>query len=86
MGISANQIGVAIILIFVGTLTYYGVPLSFFNQNFFAAFVILSLILIMTIIGLTFMCTLLFEYIERLFLWITLNTFCRRDRQVHSIV
>ena len=31
VGISANQIGVAFILIFVGTLTYYGVPLSFLN-------------------------------------------------------
>lgn len=86
MGISANQMGIAFILIFVGTLTYYGVPLSFLNQNFFAAFLILSLILIMVIIGLTFMCTLIFEFLERLLLWITLNTCCRRDRQIHSII
>ena len=80
MGISVNQMGIAFILIFVGVVTYYGVPLSFFNQNFFAAFLILSLILIMIIIGLTFMCTLIFEYLEALLLWITLNSCCKRDR------
>mmetsp|Transcript_12263 Transcript_12263/g.16645 ORF Transcript_12263/g.16645 Transcript_12263/m.16645 type:complete len:342 (+) Transcript_12263:219-1244(+) len=86
IGISANQIGVAFILIFVGTLTYYGVPLSFLNANYFMAFLILSLILIMVIIGLTFMCTLVFSYMERLLLWITLNTCCRRDRLIHSVI
>ena len=40
----------------------------------------------MVIIGLTFMCTLVFEYIERLLLYIVLNTCCRRDRQVHSLI
>ena len=80
MGISANQIGVAFILIFVGSVTYYGVPLSFLNQNFFSAFLILSLILIMVIIGLTFLCTLLFEYMERLLLYAVINSCCRRDR------
>ena len=80
MGISINQIGIALILIFVGVVTYYGVPLSFFNSNYFAAFLILSLILIMIIIGLTFMCTLVFEYLEALLLWIALSTCCRRDK------
>lgn len=31
VGISVNQLGVGVILIIVGTLTYYGVPLSFLN-------------------------------------------------------
>ena len=78
--------GVAFILIFVGVLTYYGVPLSFLNENFYAAFVILSLILILVIIGLTFMCTLIFEYVERLFLWVLLSTCFRRDRPIHQII
>ena len=53
-----------VLLIVIGMLTYYGVPLSFLNQNLFVAFVILSLILIMVILGLTFMCTLLFSFVE----------------------
>ena len=75
-----------ILLIVIGILTYYGVPLSFINENFFATFVILSLILIMMIIGLTFMCALLFNYIEALLLWIVINTCCRRDKRIHSVV
>ena len=67
-------------------LTYYGVPLSFLNQNLFVAFVILSLILIMVILGLTFMCTLLFSFVEQLLLWVILNTCCRRDKRIHSII
>ena len=69
---STNQLGLGITLVLIGTLTYYGVPLSFLNENLFVGFVILSLILIMVILGLTFMCTLLFNYLERLLLWITL--------------
>ena len=72
VGMSTNQLGLGITLVLIGTLTYYGVPLSFLNDNLFIGFVILSLILIMVIIGLTFMCTLLFNYLERLLLWITL--------------
>ena len=75
-----------VLLIVIGILTYYGVPLSFINGNLFVAFVILSLILIMMIIGLTFMCALLFNYIEALILWIVINTCCRRDKRIHSIV
>lgn len=31
VGISANQLGVGLLLIIIGTMTYYGVPLSFLN-------------------------------------------------------
>ena len=75
-----------VLLVLIGTITYYGVPLSFLNENYFMAFVILSLILIMVILGLTFMCTLLFNIVERLFLWIVLNTCCRRDKRIHKII
>ena len=75
-----------VLLVLIGTITYYGVPLSFLNENFFMAFVILSLILIMVILGLTFMCTLLFNLVERLLLWITLATCCRKDRHIYSLI
>lgn len=67
-------------------ITYYGVPLSFINSNFFIAFVILNLILVMIIIGLTFMCSLIFNYGERLILWILMTTCCRRDKRLYSII
>lgn len=40
----------------------------------------------MVIIGLTFMCTLIFNYMERLILYITLHTCCRRDKSIHSVI
>ena len=70
----------------IGVLTYYGVPLSFLNGNLFVGFVILSLILVMVILGLTFMCTLIFNYVESFILWILINTCCRKDRRIHSII
>ena len=75
-----------IMLVVIGIMTYYGVPLSFLHNNMFVGFVILSLILIMIIIGLTFMCTLLFTHLERLLLWILMTTCCRRDRRIQSII
>ena len=86
VGINMNQLGLGVLLVVIGTLTYFGVPLSFLNENFFVGFVILSLILIMVIIGLTFMCTLLFNYLERFILWCFLNTCCRKDKRIHSII
>ena len=34
----------------------------------------------------TFLCTLLFTYIERLILYLTLHTCCRRDKRLYTVV
>ena len=86
VGISFNQLSISLLLIVMGILVYYGVPLSFLNQNYLSAFLILGLLLILIIIGLTFMCSLVFSLIERLMLWLTLVTCCRRDRRLHSLI
>jgi len=86
VGISANQFSLATLLIVVGIAVYYGVPLSFINRNYLAAFLILGLVLILVVIGMTFLCSLLFTYLERLLLWITLHTCCRKDLRIHSLI
>ena len=50
------------------------------------AFVILNIILVMIIIGLTFMCALIFNYIERLILWTLTRTCCRRDKRLYPLI
>ena len=47
---------------------------------------VMDMILVMPIIGLTFICTLMFNLIERIILWITLNTCCRRDKRLHDVI
>ena len=83
---SMTQLALAILLVVVGILTYYGVPLSFLNQAMLAALLILGLILILVVIGMTFLCTLVYNYLERLLLWITLVTCCRKDRRIHTLI
>lgn len=70
----------------MGIATYYGVPISFINQNLFGAFLILGMILILVVIGLTFLCSLIYNYLERAILWVTLRTCCRKDLQIKSLI
>ena len=47
---------------------------------------LLNLVLILVIIGLTFICILLFEYLERLMLWLAINSCCRCDKRLHHVI
>mmetsp|Transcript_29049 Transcript_29049/g.36006 ORF Transcript_29049/g.36006 Transcript_29049/m.36006 type:complete len:139 (+) Transcript_29049:2084-2500(+) len=43
-------------------------------------------ILLFVIIGMVFLSTLLYSYVEKAILWVTLNTCCRRDRRLFRII
>ena len=49
-------------------------------------FLLMNLILVLVILGLTFICMLLFEYLERFLLWICINTCCRRDKRLYHVI
>ena len=86
MGVSINQLTFSLLLIFMGVTVYYGVPLSFLNQNFMSAFLILGVLLILIIIGMTFISSLLYTFIEKAILAIVLHTCCTRDKRIHSVI
>lgn len=86
IGMSFNQFIVAFLLTTVGFGTFYFVPLAFIQGNYQVVFLLLSFILQLEVIGMTFLCTLLFPYVERLILWLTLSTCCRRDRRLYRVV
>ena len=46
----------------------------------------MDLVLVLVILGLTFISMLVFEYLERFLLWISMKTCCRCDRRIHKIV
>ena len=73
-------------LVFIGLSTYYVIPMAFIKQEQILLFVLLNLLLILIIIGLTFICVLLFRYLESALLWIVLHTCCYRDRRVYKII
>ena len=86
VGISVNQMIVAIVLITIGFTTYYLVPYSISKQRFTLLFTLMDLILVLVILGLTFICMLLFEYLERFLLWICINSCCRCDKRLHHVI
>ena len=47
---------------------------------------LLNMVLIMVILGMTFICVLLFEYLERFLLWCSINTCCRKDKRLHHVI
>ena len=49
-------------------------------------FFIFDALLIMIILGMTFMSILIFEYVVKGFLWVTMQTCCRRDRRLEILV
>ena len=83
---SANQFIVAIMLVLIGFSTYYVIPMAFIKQEQILLFVLLNLLLILIIIGLTFICVLLFRYLESAILWILLHTCCYRDKRVYTVI
>ena len=44
------------------------------------------MVLILIIIGLTFICILIFEYLETFILWIGINSCCRCDKRLHHVI
>jgi hypothetical protein len=86
MGLSLNQTIVGSMLLVLGFVTYYCVPLTFFYQKMQWFFFIFDALLIMIILGMTFMSILIFEYVEKAFLWVTIQTCCRRDRRLEILI
>ena len=76
----------SIILIVVGFTTYYLVPYSVAKQKATLLFMLMDMILVLVILGLTFICMLVFEYLERFLLWCCISTCCRRDRRLHYVI
>lgn len=83
---SVNQFVASIVLVSIGFMTYYFIPLAYVNQNFALVFLLLSIILLMLVVGMVFLCTLLFTYLERLLLWVGINTICRCDKRLHKVI
>lgn len=86
VGISLNQLIISLILIIVGFSCYYLVPYTIANKMFTIMFMLLNMVLIMVILGMTFICVLIFEYLERFLLWCCINTCCRKDKRLHHVI
>ena len=76
---------VAILLVLLGGITYYVAPMSWVYQNYSLFFFIINFILIMMILGLTFISILLLPYVEIMFLKIFLFII-RGDRILYKVV
>ena len=83
---SSNQLLMSITLVGIGFSTFYFLPYSFVQHDIGLFFIILALIMVLVVLGLTFLCTLLFAPFEKLLLWLTLHSCCRRDKHLFNVV
>ena len=86
IGVSTNQLIISLLLIVIGFGTYYLVPYAFVNKDLGLFNTLMNLLLVLIMVGLTGICVLIFPYVEFGLLWITLNTCCRKDKKLLSLV
>ena len=86
IGMSTNQLLISIMLVVVGFTTFYFIPFCFIKGKETIFFTILQLVLFMIVIGLAFIATLLFTHLEKLILWCSMHTCCRRDKRMYHVV
>ena len=67
-------------------MTYYLVPLTYINEKMKWFLLCFDAILMMIILGLTFMSLLLFEHLEKFLLWLLMRTCARKDRKLHGVI
>jgi len=85
IGLSPAQLVFSITLIVSGIATYYVAPVAFLFRNFELFFLILNAILLMMVLGLTFISILLFPLLQGLL--IRLFLCCnRKDRKLYAII
>jgi hypothetical protein len=85
VGLSVPQFVMAVMLVVLGVLTYYVAPMAFIYQNFELFFVILNGVLILMIMGLTFIAILLLPYIQSALLSLFLYCY-RKDLKLKPII
>jgi len=73
-GLSAPQFVMASMLVILGVLTYYVAPMSFIYGNYELFFLIMNGILLMMILGMTFIAILVLPFLQDLLLYIMLGT------------
>ena len=76
----------AAVLVVIGFVTYYFIPLCFIKGRTTIMLLLLNLILIMIVVGITFLCTLVVSPLEKLILWISLHTCCRKDKKMYPVI
>ena len=84
-GISVSQILMAIILTTCGIMAYYFVPKAALHKDFQSFLYLLNCLLLLIILGLTFIAQLVMPYLEIILLDIML-LFNWRDRRMRSLV
>ena len=68
MGMSVNQLILGLLLVGMGVLTYYFAPMAFIYRDFTLFFMILNFVLILMILGLSFLSLLVLAPLQRLFM------------------
>jgi len=85
MGVSIDQTFSAILLILMGFVSYYLIPMAFIFNNIQLALAIINIILIIMIVGFTLLINLIETPFEKLILNIILSCRCS-DKKLKSII
>jgi len=80
-GLSVSQFVMAIMLVVLGVCTYYVAPVAFLFKKYEIFFLILNGLLLIMVLGLTFISMLLQPYLQDLIVSIFMCC-CRRDKRL----
>ena len=85
MGISPVQLVLGLTLVSLGLLTYYFIPATFLFDRFDLFFMIINALLVGMLLGLSFICFLLFSYGQKFFIWLFTSCY-RKDKKLRPLV
>lgn len=83
---SVTQTLAGIILVSMGFMTYYLVPLTFYLDEMVWFLFIFDVILISIVVGLTLMAIILFETVEKGLLFIIISTCARSHKRLKTLI
>ena len=82
---SAPQTVFAVMCVVLGVLTYYVAPAAFLYKEYTIFFLILNCLLIMLILGMTFLCILILPYLQMAFIHLFIGIY-RKDQLLKPLI
>mmetsp|Transcript_29437 Transcript_29437/g.44573 ORF Transcript_29437/g.44573 Transcript_29437/m.44573 type:complete len:353 (+) Transcript_29437:1900-2958(+) len=86
IGLSVNQLILSLLMVVLGIATYYVAPAAFLYNNMPLFFMIMNALLLLMILGMTFVAILLLPMVQRGIVKAFLTCCCRKDRKLMQIV
>jgi hypothetical protein len=86
IGLSMGQVSIGFLLLIIGIVTYYLAPAAFLYRQFELFFMILNFLLVLMIMGLTFVSMIFVPFFEKKVILNLMMCCCKRDRKLKHVI